>query len=294
MGVNLAAAAARRRFGKALQSAREAASQTGPKVQQSDVARAMGLKRYDRYSRIERGESWPKDSEWPSICRALRMDDVTKAALSAMRTEGMAIADAWWDGFKDTLPDSLIKFVAYEDAASRVTACAGNILPGLLQTREYAQALVLTVNKTVMSPHAVDRSATMRAGRRQIFDKKPPPHVEAVFSEGALSQAVGGSKVMLAQLDGLIEDAESGRVSFRIIPFAAPATLTYMFTLLEFAGEGDSPIVAVDSMTGMDFKEIPTEVREIKAYVEALRDIAEDAVTSLELIKKKRKEMARD
>ncbi|MFF8283317.1 DUF5753 domain-containing protein [Streptomyces albus] len=294
MGVNLAAAAARTRFGKALRAAREASAGTGKKVQQIDVARALKHKSYNRYSRLERGLSWPTDAEWPIICRTLRMDEVTKATLSAMRSEGMAITDAWWDQFVGIVPESLIKFVAHEDAAASMTTLAGNVLPGLLQTRAYAQSLVLTLSGTVMTPHAADRSATMRSQRRKIFEKDPAPQVEAIFSEGALHQVVGGTDVMLEQLDALIDDGQAGRVRFRIIPFSAPATLTYMFTLLEFSGEGESPVVALDQMTGMDFKDKPGEVRDIRAYVDAVRQVAMDEVSSLEMMMRRRKEIARD
>lgn len=294
MGVNLAASAARRRFGKALQQAREATTATGKKVQQIEVARALKQKTYNRYSRIERGETWPKDEEWPVICLALRLDEVTKATLTAMRAEGMAIEDAWWDEFQGVVPDSLIKFVAHEDGASSMTTLAGNVLPGLLQTKRYAQSLVLTLSGTVVTPHAADRSATMRSQRRKIFEKEPPPSVEAIFSEGALHQVVGGKEVMLEQLDALIEDAEAGRVSFRIIPFDAKATLTYMFTLLDFAGEGETPVAAFDQMTGMDFKDKPVDIRGIRTYVDALRNVAMDEMGSLELMRNRRKEMARD
>lgn len=292
MGLNLAAAAARRRFGKALRQARDGTTATGKKVQQIEVARAMKLKSYDRYSRIERGETWPKDAEWRVICKVLRLDEMTKATLSAMRVEGMAIEDAWWEEFQGVVPDSLIKFVAHEDSASRMTALAGNVLPDLLQTPAYAQSLVLTLSSTVMTPHAADRSASMRSQRRMIFQKSPAPDVEAVFSEGALHQVVGGPAVMVEQLDALIEDAVSGRVRFRIIPFTAPATLTYMFTLMEFPGQGETPVAAFDQMTGMDFKDKQGDVRSIKAYVEALRNVAKDEVASIEILRARRKEMA--
>ncbi|MCT2594490.1 DUF5753 domain-containing protein [Streptomyces sp. N2-109] len=294
MGVNLAAAAARTRFGKALRAAREASSVTGKKVQQIDVARALKQKSYNRYSRLERGLSWPTDAEWPIICRTLSMDEVTQATLSAMRSEGMAITGAWWDAFRGVVSDSLIKFVAHEDAATKMTTLAGNVLPGLIQTPAYAQSQVLPFSGTVMTRDDAGRSASMRSQRRKIFDKEPAPQVEAIFSEGALAQMVGGPTVMLEQLDALAEDGRSGRVQFRIIPFTAPTTLTYMFTLLEFAGEGGSPVVAFDQMTGMDFKDKPGEVREIRVAVDSLRSVALDEMSSLELIASKRKETARD
>jgi hypothetical protein len=111
---------------------------------------------------------------------------------------------------------------------------------------------------------------------------------------GALVQKVGGKAVMLPQLDSLIEDGRTRGVSFRIIPFSASATLTYMFTVLEFGGPGENPIIAFDSMTGMTFRKSAREIRDMRSYVESLRELALTPMESLEMLVTVRKEMARD
>ncbi|MBT2491683.1 helix-turn-helix transcriptional regulator [Streptomyces sp. ISL-96] len=294
MAVNTAAMIARTRFGAELKRVRLATRVNGEKVQQIHVARAMGLSRYDRYSRMERGETWPNDAEWLAIHTYLRMDLETRVRLETMRREGMSIASAWWTEFDNEFHESLIEFVAYEDSAQKITTCAGNIVPGLLQTTEYGRTVTSLLAKSTMSPHLVERSVELRANRRRAFGKPNPPITEAIIGEAALRQKVGGAAVMVRQLDSLVLDATQGHVTFRVIPFEAGATLTYMFHLFEFGGANENPIAAFDAMTGMSFWRNPKEVRGIRGLVDSLKSLALPPLDSLEKIRAIRKEMSRD
>jgi hypothetical protein len=295
VSVNTAGIVARRTFGDAMKAVRiDARTPKGVKIKQSDVSKALGRTTIDRYSRLERGAALPDEEEWPAIVKALRMDRETKVRLETLLRAAQSIEGAWWREFEDEFDESLLEFVAYEDAATKMTTCAGNVLPGILQRRPYAEALTLSLDRAVLSPHQMDRSAHLRGQRRGIFEKSHPPTVEAIIGEGALRQEVGGKGVMISQLDALIEDAEWGRVSFRIIPFTASATLTHMFTLLEFDGAGERPIVAFDAMTGMSFRKSTREIRELRSYMESLRNLGLSTLASLELLRTIRKELSRD
>ncbi|MFF1693102.1 helix-turn-helix domain-containing protein [Streptomyces sp. NPDC058257] len=295
MAINTAAMFARERFGAKLQQARLAARDAnGAKIKQIQVAQAMGLKRYDRYSRIERGESWPTDAEWKAIVKCLRLDVESRVELETMRREGMSIAEAWWTEFDEEFPESLITFVAYEDSAPKITTCAANVIPGLLQTPDYGRNLTSYLNKSTMTPQLIERSVEMRTNRRRVFDKANPPAVEAIIGEAALRQRIGGAAVMLEQLDSLVGDATQRGVTFHVIPFSAAATLTYMFHLFEFGGENEKPVAAFDAMTGMSFRKDPKEVRGLRGNVESLRDISLSPMDSVELIRTIRKEISRD
>ncbi|MFC4498501.1 MULTISPECIES: helix-turn-helix domain-containing protein [Streptomyces] len=290
MSVNTAGIVARRTFGDALKAFR---TESDHKIKQIEISRVLGRSTVDRYSRFERGAALPDDAEWQAIVKALHMDPEAKVRLETLLRAARDIEGAWWREFEEEFDESLLEFVAYEDAATKITTCAGNVLPGILQRRPYAEALTLSLDKAVLSPHQMDRSAHLRGQRRGIFDKSHPPTVEAIIGEGALRQEVGGKTVMVSQLDSLIEDAEAGRVSFRIIPFTASATLTHMFTLLEFGGAGEKPIVAFDAMTGMTFRKSAREIRELRSYIESLRELARSPLASLELLRSIRKELSR-
>ncbi len=293
MALNTAAMAARKRFGQALQEARKTARlPDGAPVQQIDIAKALGYKSYHRVSQMERGLTWPKDKEWKILVTFLSMDLATRVRLETMRSEGMSIADAWWTAFDGEFAESLLQFIAYEDAAQRITTCAANVLPSLLQTEDYARSLTAGVAGSVMTPDTVERSVELRRNRRGIFTKPSPPVVEFIFSEAALHQEAGGKEVMLKQLDSLIEDASFRTVSLCVVPFTAAATSMYMVHLLEFGGADEKPITAFDSMTGMTFQTRPKEIRENRYYIEAMRKLAQSPLESIAMIKKIKKELS--
>lgn len=294
MALNPVANSARERFGAALKQVRlDATPEGGGTIMQSHVARALGHKTYHRYSRIERGETWPKDSEWKTICKVLLMDDVTRVRLETMRSEGLAIVEsAWWNEFADDMDPSLIQFVTHEQIANKLITCSA-ILPGLFQTRDYARTLTRYLGKSTMTAHALERSVELRRNRRRLFDRTNPPAVEAIIGEAALRSRVGGTETMVAQLDSLIDDIATHNVVVRVIPFDANAALPYPFHLLEF-GEGEKPIAAFDAMTGMVFRDQPKEVRGLKDFIGDLQDLSLSADESRERIEKIRKEMSSD
>ncbi|MGW2301137.1 Scr1 family TA system antitoxin-like transcriptional regulator [Streptomyces sp. NPDC001809] len=292
MAINTAALVARQRFGSALKDVRTHAD--GAPIKQVDVAKAMGLARYDRYSRIERGESWPTDKEWPAIVKCLRMGTEDRVRLTTMLKEGQTIGRAWWNDFEGEVPDSLIEFIAYEDSAAKITTCAGSVIPGILQTPDYGKTLTSYLSGDALSARQLRRSVELRSNRRSVMAKEIPPAIEAIIGEAALRQKVGGVEAMVRQLDSLLDDAAHRQVSFRVVDFDAPATLTYFFHLFEFGEKSESPIAAFDAVTGISFKKNPKEVREVHDFVESLRTITRTPEDSLELIKTIRNELYRD
>ncbi|OON75935.1 DUF5753 domain-containing protein [Streptomyces tsukubensis] len=294
MALNPVANSARERFGAALQRVRLAAPRGDGPVKQIHVARALGQKTYHRYSRIERGETWPKDKEWATICDFLQMDDVTRVRLETMRSEGLAIVEsAWWIEFADDTDPSLLQFVTNEQIANKIVTCAGSIVPGLFQIPDYGRTLTSYLGKSTMTQQAVERSVAFRQKRRKVFDRPSPPVIEAIIGEGALHQQVGGPQVMGRQLDSLMDDATTRGVVFRVIPYEANAALAYPFHLLEF-GEAERPVAAFDVMTGMAFRETPKEIRGLKHFVGDLKDLSLSPEESLERIGKIRREISSD
>lgn len=294
MPVNTAAMVARQRFGEALKQARLAATTPeGQPIKQTDAARAIRRRTIDRVSRLERGESWPEPKELEALLKLYRADLTTRVTLETMVREGQSIASAWWTEYEEDFPRSLIEFIAYEDSAQRITTCAGGVIPGLLQTEGYARALTSHLAKSTLTTHLVERSVELRTKRRGIFDKPAPPGVEAVIGEAALRQKIGGTAAMLAQLDGLLEDAAERGVVVRVIPFDAKATLTYMFHLVEF-GEEDKPIAAFDAMMGMAFRESSRELQGLRVFLDDLRELALSPEDSLETIRTIAKDMSHD
>ncbi|MET9534134.1 MULTISPECIES: DUF5753 domain-containing protein [unclassified Streptomyces] len=295
MSVNTNAMVARQRFGEAIQGVRlEARTPKGQRIKQIDVARVLKRKTIDRVSRIERGQAWPTEAELAAMLTLFGADVAVAVRLETMLSDGRAIEGAWWTEFDDEFPESLIQFCGYEDAATRITTCAGNLVPGLLQTPGYGRAVTGHLSKSTLTEALVQRSVDLRANRRRVFDKANPPAVEAIIGEAALRQEVGGTAMMVEQLDSLIDDATRRNVTLRVIPFSAKATLTYFFHFFEFGGASENPIAAFDAMTGMSFEKRPREVRGIRGLLESSKELSLSPLDSLEAIRAVRNEMSRD
>lgn len=292
LAVNTAALRARKRFGEELARVRKNTLRDGKRVQQIDVAKAIGRTTYHRYSQIETGKSWPKNDEWATICKFLKMDPVTRAKLSTMISEGKAIAGAWWTDYQEDFPESLIEFIAFEDAAARIITSAVGAIPALLQTADYARAWTEAVASSVLTPDRLERSVALRRNRRNVFERPRPASLEVIVSEAVLKQEVGGKRVMCEQLGSLLDDAAKHRVTFRVITESAPATLVYPLHLLEFDGEGEDPIAVYDTMTGMLLRNAARDVREARYYLEAMRALSVTPAESLDIVRSIRKELS--
>lgn len=126
----------------------------------------------------------------------------------------------WWDGYAPDLAGSLIDLIWLESRAVAVTSFESTVLPGLLQTRQYAEALI-----RADIPHASDeqiqRFVDVRMTRQQRLNKQVK--IATVIDEGAVRRLVGGPEVLRAQLAAVIEMANQPHVEVRILPAAAGA-----------------------------------------------------------------------
>lgn len=293
MAVSTAGMVARRRFGQALKSVRENARHPdGRQVKQIDAAKAIKRKTIDRVSRFERGAAWPDLHELEALLKLYGADLETSTRLRTMLKEGQAITRTWWQEYEDEFPASLIRFIAYEDAASSLTVFAVNTVPALLQTEAYARAVTVGVAGSVLPPLAVDRAVELRSKRRGIFDKQTPARVEFIMSEAALRQKTGGPDVMIEQLQAVLDDVEDRIATVRVVDFNATATVMHIMHLIEFEGTDAKPIVAYDTPTGLTFQSHPKEIREAKSVAEAMRKMSLSPHDSAELIRDIKKELS--
>lgn len=286
MAVSTAGMVARRRFGQALRSARENARHPdGRPIMQIDAARAIKRKTIDRVSRLERGAAWPEPNELEALLRLYDADLETSTRLRTMLKEGQAIASAWWQEYEDGFPESLIQFIAYEDAARSLTVIAVNAIPALPQTEAYARAVTAGVAGNFLTPEMVDRAVALRRRRRGIFTKPNPARVEFIMSQAALRQVAGSRRVMAEQLQAVLKDAEEFPVTLRVIPFDSPTTVMHIQHLLEFDGAEAKPIVALDGPTGLTLQTGPKETREARSIAENMRQLSLNPHDSTQLIR---------
>jgi transcriptional regulator with XRE-family HTH domain len=197
---------------------------------------------------------------------------------------------AWWNVYKGDAGDSYLNFVGYEAGASFIRQFHGSVVPGLLQTPEYAQ--VLTAGE--VGPIDVGITVKLRMQRqRDLARRESPPRQFFIIDEAVIRRHVGinaDPAIMPNQLRHIIDTIESNPlITVRVIPFTAGAHLGLFgpFTLLEFKG-GLTDVLYLEGgrapsllLTGEN-----PRVTEYQAAFEELLDTAQPVDQSIDLIKR--------
>ncbi|HEX5543170.1 MAG TPA: helix-turn-helix transcriptional regulator [Micromonospora sp.] len=156
----------------------------------------------------------------------------------------------WWHRYSDVLPQWFQSYLGLEAAASLIRAYEVQFIPGLLQTRDYARAVVL-LGHARAPVSEVERRVDLRMERQKLLTRPDPPHLWMVVDEAALRRPIGGRKVMRNQLEALIEATSLPNVRLQVIPFHAGghAAAGGNFTILRFAEPELPDVVYIEHLT---------------------------------------------
>ncbi|TKG61575.1 helix-turn-helix domain-containing protein [Prauserella endophytica] len=196
----------------------------------------------------------------------------------------------WWIGFTSTVPEWFNLYLGLESAAARISSYDSQWIPGLFQTREYAEALY-RAGEQRMTDDEVASAVELRMARQEIITRHDdPPQIWCVLDENALRRQVGGPDVMRAQLDRLVKLAELPNVDIQIVPHAigAHAGAEGTFTILDYPPdfEGDPGTVYVETRQQGIYYERPEQVTDYRRVFERLQVQAEKPEKSPALISK--------
>ncbi|MET8230579.1 helix-turn-helix transcriptional regulator [Micromonospora sp. NPDC005298] len=161
-----------------------------------------------------------------------------------------ANSPGWWHRYGDVLPSWFQSYLGLEAAAALIRSYEVQFVPGLLQTREYARAVVL-LGHGAAGAAEIDRRVSLRMQRQQLLHRDKPPQLWAVVDEAALRRPIGGADVMRGQLTALIEATKSPHIRLQVIPFAAGghAAAGGAFTILRFGDQELPDIVYIEQLT---------------------------------------------
>ncbi|MFC7276178.1 DUF5753 domain-containing protein [Paractinoplanes rhizophilus] len=150
-------------------------------------------------------------------------------------------------------------------------------MPGLLQTEDYARAVIGGVVQGI-SGEDLQRRVDVRLQRQSVLHRPAPMQLHAVMDEAAIRRVVGGPAVMRAQLERLAQAAASRHIRLQVVPFGVGAHpgMPGSFIVMNFADPFDAPLVYVDSMAGDLFLEAEEDVRRFEATFDR---IATDALS---------------
>jgi transcriptional regulator with XRE-family HTH domain len=276
----------RRQLGRYLKQARE---QAGMSLEAA--AKDQEWSRATMY-RIEGGYAAVRRADVVSMCTSYGVSAEMTAALVALAAETKA--RGWWHAYGDAIPAWFELYVGLEAAASRLRHWEPASLPGLLQTKEYAETLL---RSNPSSPDGeVDRLVAVRMERQKILRRKqpPPPKLEVILDEPALRRQAPG---MSQQLAHLYEQATSGAATIRVVPGAAALNYSLtggQFIILDFPPIGirtpEPTTVYSESLTGSLYLDKPAEVAAYSGAWTALEGLSLDPARSADLIAKIAKE----
>lgn len=128
----------------------------------------------------------------------------------------------WWDGFTDNVAGSLIDWVWLESRATAISSYQNAVIPGLLQTRAYAEAMIGAADVEA-TPEQVNRFVELRMARQDRLELEDSIRVSVVLDEGVLYRRVGGSEVMREQFAHLRQMAQRKNIEVLVIPAAVGA-----------------------------------------------------------------------
>ncbi|MEU9478855.1 helix-turn-helix transcriptional regulator [Streptomyces sp. NPDC048191] len=176
----------------------------------------------------------------------------------------------WWQRFHDVLPDWFSLYVSLEGAARIIRSYEPHFVPGLLQTEDYARAVLEAGTIGQTSPESVERHVSLRMERQRLLERDDPPHLWVIMDETVLRRPVSvRGEVMRDQLDRLLEYADRDRVTLQVAEFAAgPHPGTYApFTLFRFAEPELPDMVFTEYLTGALYLD---SRHEVAAHLEVL------------------------
>jgi transcriptional regulator with XRE-family HTH domain len=271
----------RRRLARALRQYRSAAGMSG-----EDVAKAL-LCGSGTISRMENGDS----SDPLRVRDALRLYGAPESVVDemvaiALETRKRGKPAAVRRPYHDVVPKRLAEYYELEDEAEQASMLEGEFVPGLIQTRAYARALISAWDPQV-SDDQVDRLLSIRMDRQARLLDDHPMWLRVVLGEAALLTQVGGPDVLRGQLEQLATLAHDvPTVRIRVLPFSAGArpALGRNFTILRFPEEADPDVIFAESVTYFVLEDETAEVEKFRDAYNQLWDMALDEGRSARLI----------
>ncbi len=223
-----------------------------------------------KVSRLETGARRPSLRDVRDLCVLYGVDEPTSTEL--MNLARGAREQGWWTRYEDL---NLDPYIGLEQEAVSITCYSAFYVPALLQTKDYARAIIKAIAPK-MDPSILQQRVEVRLRRQQLLEKNNRPRYRVLLDESALRRRVEGSTLMATQLDNVLDAVRHDKATVQIIPFdvGAHAAADGYFVLLEFDEPHLSPVVFLEGLTGNQYLERKDEIARYRETVEYLRDSA--------------------
>lgn len=264
----------RRRVREALRRAREGAGLT-----QREAARQLDWS-MSKLVRIEAGSVGVSITDLRAMLAlyGFENDDQVNELVEMARASKER---PWFSKYEKVLSPAFGQYLGYESSASVIRGFQPLTIPGLLQTDDYARAVI-----EASRVDQVDERVELRTTRQELLERTDRPEIYYVLDEAALHRNVGGPAVMRSQLRHLRDLAMEPRLSVRIVPFSAGAHVSMKgsFTILEFA-DWDEDVLYLETAGGsVTSREDQKLIADYRENFELLTEMALEDQDSVALI----------
>lgn len=257
----------------------------------NDITRHLGFTR-NYWSAIENEHKIIPENTLTNICELLEFGSDDRQQLLELREE--AKENGWWSSYSALFDGNVQRLFGLEHGAQQIRGYDTLLVPGLLQTADYAREIMSS--DTSIRPVEVEQRVSARLRRQERLRGANPLHLTVIISEAALRQQVGGTTVLRGQLDHLLKTIEqpAGNVEIRVIPFTATACNLFgagTLSLLDFQSPRLPRVAWHETVSTWGVITDANKVRDITmAFNEALTRTL-DRRESKKLVEKYRKEL---
>jgi transcriptional regulator with XRE-family HTH domain len=219
-------------------------------------------------------------------------DERQRRALTTLAKE--ARQRDWWHTYSDMLPNPHSTFIGLEAETASIRTYQAQLVPALLQTENYTRAMTKALRMITRDTDEVERFVEVRKTRqeRRLY-QDPAITLWAVLDEAVLRRRVGGSAVMAAQLEHLVDSAELPHVTLQVLPdeVGEHAALEGSFMILGFPEPTDPDVVYLDAATGGVYVERPEDIDRYVAVFDHVRAAALGPKESVSVIERRLNEL---
>jgi len=198
----------------------------------------------------------------------------------------------WWTEYQDVFTGS---YVGLESEAARIRTYEAELIPGLLQEKSYARAVIHALRPTATAQE-VERRVTARLARQAILDREHPPELLCILNEAVLRRcAACGPGIASAQLQALLTASERPHVTVRVLPFDAGlhAAMEGSFVIMQFSESSDPDVAYTEGLMGDVYVESVEGVARYSLAWDHIADMALPPDESADLIRSELKELRR-
>jgi transcriptional regulator with XRE-family HTH domain len=229
-----------------------------------------------KISRLERGRSTPRQRDVADLLSLYGVTDEAEREKMLVLARQAGVP-GWWQQYSDVLPRWLELYIGLERAASVIRTYEVQFIHGLMQTEEYARAVVLIGNSHAPAQE-IERRVSLRMQRQQLLAQPGAQEFWVVLDEAALRRSPAGPKVMRAQIEHLLELSDLPNVTLQVVPFdtGPHAAAGGPFTILRFP-EPDLPdVVYLEQLNSALYIDQPEDVMD---YLTIMNELCVQALT---------------